>query len=222
MRTTTRTLSAALLTLPLVAGAAAPALAAPPMRYSESGDHVEAGGLLLGEIPGFEGNVHFVGMFTDATQGGSYGYGYLDSWSCDDGVTVPYDPETGEELCDFAGFSDLESMDANLTVGKKLVNGGLSGTFTSVTWECDEETGECQLVEGPSLYVDVDITSASTKAATYRSTESFRDPATGYSYRGTMTQKYTQGEATGTVGGQELVDGYGLVGTFTFTAMEKL
>ncbi|SOC51251.1 hypothetical protein [Ornithinimicrobium cerasi] len=218
MRTTTRTLSAALLTVPLVAGATAPALAAPPERYSASGEYVDAGGLIVGELDGVDGNLHYISVQGSQTKDGSSSGGFLESWSCEDGVTQPWDPETGEELCDFIGFTNLYSPDATFVIGKKLVNGSISGTFYDVLgWECDDVEEECTPVYGDvSLDVDLRITSESTKVATSRSTQSFRDPVSGFSYRGTSTERYTQGAATGTVDGQELVDGYGRVGTYTF------
>lgn len=220
MRTTTRTLTTALLAAPLVAGAAVPATAAPPMRYTDSGTHVEASGQLLGEVDGLDGNVHQVFVTADESDDGTYGYGYVDSWACDDGVTQPYDPETGEERCDYVGFVELESFDAEIEVGKRLTSGVLTGMYSSVVWDCDEV--ECWPVPGDASFdVDVTVTADSTKPATARFMETYRDPATGYSYRGTRTQKFTTGTATGTVGSENLVDGWGLVGTYTFRAMEK-
>jgi hypothetical protein len=193
------------------------------MRYTDSGQSVDAGGFIVGELDGFDGNVHFVNVSGIQSRDGSDGSGFLESWSCDDGVTQPWDPETGEEVCELIGLTELHSPDASVVIGKKLVNGSVSGTFYEVVgWQCDDEMQECGPVYGDSsLTVDIHVISGSTKAATSRSTQTYRDPETGFSYRGTMSEKYTQGLITGTVGGEELVDGYGRVGSYTFTEMLK-
>jgi hypothetical protein len=66
---------------------------------------------------------------------------YLESSACEDGITMPYDPETGEELCHPYGFSDLESKDADLSVGTKLVDGSTAGTPTFTRWKGSDRRG---------------------------------------------------------------------------------
>lgn len=214
-----RTITATLVAIPLAATLATPSMAAPPTKYTEQGDHVEASGTLLGTLEGLEGNVHLISISGDRNQDGAWGYGSVESYACPAGVTDPWSDEDNP-VCDSVGWSELESDDLRITIAKKLATGTVNGTFTPVTWDCDEV--DCWPTYGPALDVALKVTSTAKKATTYRSTEFYRDPDTGAMYRGTLVQHSTLGDASGTVGGAQLTNAWGLVGTFTFRAMEKV
>jgi hypothetical protein len=219
--TTTRSVAAALLSLPLLLSLSAPAQAAPPVKYSASGSFAQSGGVLLGAVEGLDGNVHLVQLSAQQSEDGTFGDGYVDSYACPDGITEPYDEETDEELCEYVGYHELWSEDVTLTTGKKMESANINGMFDIVSWECSEDEEECWQTVLGSLWVDVDLT-ATAKAATYRQTERYRDPETKYSYMGRWTQKASPATVSGTVGGAELVDTWGYLGTFTFRSMEKI
>jgi hypothetical protein len=225
MRTTARSATAALLSVPLVLSLSAPALAAPPVKYSASGSFAQAGGFLLGAVEGVEGNVHMVMVGAQQSEDGIFGGGYIDSYLCPEGVTNPYpdDPDApeGEWLCEPAGSFELWSENVTFTTDKKVTSASINGMFDLVWWECGEFEEECSRIVMGSLWADLDLT-ATGKAATYRYKESYRDPETGFSYKGMSTEKSSPAEVTGTVGGAELTDAMGYLGTFRFRSMEKM
>lgn len=176
---------------------------------------------MLGAVEGLDGNVHLVQLGAQQSEEGTFGGGYVDSFSCPEGVTDPFDEETGELFCEPVGFNELWSESVVLTTGKKMASANISGMFDVVWWECDEYAEECWPIVLSSLWVDVDLT-ATGKAATYRYTESYREPETKMSYKGRSTERSSPAAVDGTVGGSELVDAWGYLGTFTFRAMEKM
>lgn len=99
MRRSTRSALALLLALPMAASAMT-ANAAPPSRYSYSADRIEAGGLVLGQLDGFTGNVHFLNISGDRTNDISVGFGSLESYTCPEGVTSPWNSATRSRIAE--------------------------------------------------------------------------------------------------------------------------
>lgn len=204
-------LSATLLALPVAAGMTVPATATEPVRYVDSGTHVQASGTVVGTIDGVEGNVHVVRVEAEDEV---FAIGSLENWSCPDGVSDPgKDPG-----CSPLGSADLGRDRWTVTASRDRTSGRLTGTFDVIVWVCDEV--DCVPVHGPALEVDVTVASE-TRPQTYSSITLYRDPVTGVSYRGRLVQTYAPGDASGTVGGLELLDGTGVTDTFTFRAVER-
>ncbi|GAA5162502.1 hypothetical protein [Ornithinimicrobium tianjinense] len=219
MRTIARTLTAALVALPVAAAASAPAVAAAPERFSVSGESVDVQGTLLGDLDGLGGNVHLVGISAQETSGeGSMTWGSVDSYTCADGVTMPWDPETGELLCAPAGWAEL-SGPLTVDTDKKLTAATVAGDLTISTWTCDDE--ECWSEELGTLAVDL-LVSGTGGTLTERSSQTYQDPTTGERYRGTMRSTTRQGEVGGTLGGHPVIDAWASFGRFSFSSTYKL
>lgn len=223
MGTTTRSFTAALLSLPLALSVAAPAMAEAPTKYKASGTFADAGGWIVGPVDGLQGNVHFFQLDARTSQEGTSGGGFIDSFACPDGITNPFPDDGSEELlCDPMAYFELQSESLTFTVNKKATAAGVNGTFALVGWDCDDETGECWPGEPVgTLAVDLELT-ATGGATVSRGTERFRDPETGQSYRVRWTQRTSFAAVSGTVGGADVSDAWGNLGTFRFRSMEKM
>ncbi|WP_289019114.1 hypothetical protein [uncultured Ornithinimicrobium sp.] len=228
MRTTTRTLTTALLAAPLVAGAAVPATAAPPdsSRYVESGAYAAAYGTIVGEVDGLHGNVHLVDV--SAQVGSRYidVYAYIDSYACDGGITDPWSEE-GMASCEDVEDAMLFLADlghASVWIDRRGGSATVEADLAVGRWECEmyEDYEECYLVEtGETMSVDLALTALTKKAATYRATERYRDPVSGFFYKGMRTESTRQAAVEGTVGAASFDHAEGYLGTFSFREMTR-
>lgn len=216
--TTTRSASAALLALPLLLGLSVPATAAPPQKDKMSGSSVAGWGTAYGELSGLPGNVHFVAVGAEESNGGEMVSGQLMSWSCEDGAANPWMEEgvCGEPV----GFYDLQATDVALTIGKRMSSATVAGSFTAVDFYdgCPEEW--CEATPVGSVDLRMEFTAVS-KVSTQRTKEFFRDPETGYSYRYSGTHRLREAAVTGTLEAIRLVDTQGTLGTFKVLNMVK-
>lgn len=213
MRTTTRALTASLLAAPLVIGAVAPAQAAPPERYSASGSLAGVYGAIVGEIDGVAGNVHFVEVSAQMTKDYTDVYGYLESYDCPEGVTDPWSGEEGP-VCESLGFYQLVDGGATVAIDRKGTSASINGSLDVVEVECGEL--DCWETVVGTLTVDLDLTAITKKATVSRSTYSYRDPNSGFMYKGMMTESTRDASVSGTVGGSSFEEAYGRIGTFSF------
>lgn len=203
---TTRQFSAALLAVPLLAGAAvAPAAAA------EAGNIRSSGSFASVDLTGPE--------TTDAIPGnyvwggvevfGGTAMGWLDTFECPDGET----PETSPD-CVYLGFVDLFGPEMTVTSGKgKGATTTVSGDLWATHYSYDEETGEETYTELGSWTLHASL-SPYGKAS--RSTESYtyRDGETGESYSFRATTTVNRASVSGSLGELSLDDRMGYVGDY--------
>ncbi|MDO5740095.1 MAG: hypothetical protein Q4P07_08095 [Ornithinimicrobium sp.] len=204
MRHTTRTLTAALLAVPLVVGMVLPSSAATSVRIKQSGKIIAfaiEGPETSDTVPGnyWSGNVDVMGK--DAM-------GYLATFECADGA-IPWE----DEGCDYLGDVWLEGSGLSVTTAKGK-NGAtkVSGVVNAYSSSYDEETGEEDYAELGELTLQATL---STYGKSIRSTESssFNDPNTGESYRYRWSQTFKNANVTGTLDGSS-IDGDGIVGSY--------
>lgn len=138
-------------------------------------------------------------------------------YSCPDGVTSPW----GEEglVCDPTGYKDLAAEDVSIDVTKKLASGTLTATLAWSEYECGEE--DCWLADEGAFPVDLSFT-PTTGRITQKSTEVYKDPENGYSYRGTETSVTRGATVTGSVDGAAIEWAYGSFGTYSFSSTYRM
>ncbi|SOC51121.1 hypothetical protein [Ornithinimicrobium cerasi] len=224
MSTAIRSAAGALLALPLILSLSVPATAAPPEKDQMSGSSASGWGTAYGELADLPGNVHFVSVDAQEFDGEEKVSGQLRSWACEDGAANPLIEEgvCGEPV----GFYDLQAADVDLTMGKRMSSATVTGTFTVVDFydgcpDYPEPEEGCE--QGPPLgSVDLAMEFAAvSKVSTQRTTDSFRDPETGFSYRYMATHRLREAAVTGTLEDIALVDTLGTLGTFKTRTMVK-
>lgn len=203
---TIRQFSAALLAVPLVAGAAvAPAGAAEFGHIRSSGNFASidlTGPETTDAIPG-----NYVWGGVDVF--GGTAMGFLETLECPAGQT----PETSPD-CVFLGFVDLFGPEMTVITGKgKSATTTVSGELWATSYSFDEETGEETHSDLGTWTLDASL-SPYGKAS--RSTESytFRDGETGESYSFRATTTVNRATVSGSLGELSLDDRAGYVGSY--------
>lgn len=211
MRTSVKSALALALAVPLIAPAL-PAMASSSNISREKGSFADVyfdGAGSLGALPGnyASGSLTF--------HGSDFAEGYVLTYVCE-GTQTPWgDPESGDACADAGSYSIFGSGFSVTSSKGKGKNKAVSTTYSGSVDVYNDEQGE---IVAESVPFDVALTPT---GATSRSTitDSFRDPASGFTYKSREKRVVKLATVQGSLGTIPAVDGS--LGTFSSRSVQR-
>lgn len=210
MRSALRSATALALAVPLIASAL-PASASSSLLYRERGTLADTsfeGPRTPGGLPGNYSYGWLTFHSSDLAEG------YVETFECDENE-VPWGDENGENACEPMGSYYAWGEELTVISGKGK---GAATTFSGVVDIFDATTEEGALAAAD---VPFSVTLTPT-GATWKSTysDSYRDPATGTTYRFREMRSTSSASVQGDFDGLPGIDGS--VGTYSLRSMERI